>query len=141
MRGEHGTVAEVLKLGAKVSVISGALFYTFVVLCSEQLTGIFARDNAELISISASAAVIHFSGFFLAGVNIVSSTFYTATGDALKSGFISLSRSLVFISVLAICLPRFFGPGSIWYAGPLTEVLTFALTALLIRRTGILKAA
>lgn len=102
-----------------------------MVFMSEPLISIFTRDR-ELISIAGYASRRLFAGVFLVGFIIVGSTVFQALGMAVRSFVMSLGRPVLFLIPLALLLPRFIQLDGIWLAFSFSDVLTFALTLILL---------
>ncbi len=56
-------------------------------------------------------------------------------GKALASTALSMVREVVFGVGFALLLPRFFGLDGVLYSMPVSDILTFIIAAVLIRRT------
>ena len=53
--------------------------------------------------------------------------FFSATGQALASSLIAVSRGIIVISLMAFMLSKLFGVTGVWMAFPVTEVVTFGI--------------
>ena len=71
----------------------------------------------------------------LATVNKGTFIYLQSVGKALASTMISLIREVVFGVGFALLLPRFFGLNGVLYSMPVSDVLTFIIAALVIRKT------
>ena len=64
-------------------------------------------------------------------------TGYLSAMEKAEQGFvISLLRGLLIIGPAAFILSRILGMTGIWLSVPLTEFLTFAVTVIMIKKTG-----
>ena len=102
-----------------------------MVFMSESLISIFTSDR-ELISIAGYASRRLFAGVFLVGFIIVGSTVFQALGMAVRSFIMSLGRPVLFLIPLVLILPKFIQLDGIWLAFCFSDVLTFALTLILL---------
>ena len=92
------------------------------------LGGIFnSAQSAELAKFAVPGLRIYFLGFLVAAVNIVLAGFFSATGQALASSLIAVSRGIIVISLMAFMLSKLFGVTGVWMAFPVTEVVTFGI--------------
>lgn len=71
----------------------------------------------------------------LACVNKACFIFLQAMGKAAASTALSMIREIVFGVGFALLLPRFFGSDGVLYSMPFSDLLTFAVAAVLIRQT------
>lgn len=84
-------------------------------------------QSAELAKFAVPGLRIYFLGFLVAAVNIVLAGFFSATGQALASSLIAVSRGIIVISLMAFMLSKLFGVTGVWMAFPVTEVVTFGI--------------
>ena len=68
-------------------------------------------------------------------VNKAAFIFLQAMGRAFASTMLSMVREIVFGVGFALLLPRFFGLDGVLYSMPVSDILTFALTLVLIVQT------
>jgi len=88
---------------------------------------IFTSD-VQLLSLACYATRRLFSGIFLVGFIIIGSTVFQALGMAVHSFITSIARAIIFLIPLILILPHFFQLEGVWWAFPITDVLTFILT-------------
>ncbi|MBN1855701.1 MAG: MATE family efflux transporter [Dehalococcoidia bacterium] len=116
-----------LFVGTCVSVIG----FLFLALVPEPIVRIFTTDPV-LIEQGVYAAERMFVVFFLVGFQIVGSTVFQALGKVTKSFITSTSRQVLFFIPLVLVLPRFLQADGVWLTFPLSDALSFVLTAALI---------
>ena len=100
------------------------------------LAAIFVGYDLELFEMTKHAFKIFAFAFILAGLNIFSSSFFTALNNGGVSAAISFLRTLIFQMLSVLILPIFFGLDGIWSAITVAEVLAFAVsvTFLIVNR-------
>ena len=121
------TLLYALKI-ATIITVAGALIGVI-------FPGVFAAaftTDAELMSITERGIRIAVSAMPLVGFQIVSSSFFQSIGFAAKSLIQSLSRQLIFLVPGIILLPRLWGLDGLWIAMPVSDVLAFILSLLLL---------
>ena len=121
------TLLYALKI-ATIITVAGALIGVI-------FPGVFAAaftTDAELMSITERGIRIAVSAMPLVGFQIVSSSFFQSIGFAAKSLIQSLSRQLIFLVPGIILLPRIWGLDGLWIAMPVSDVLAFILSLLLL---------
>ena len=52
---------------------------------------------------------------------------FSSIGKAYKGTFLSLTRQILFLLPLIVALPHFFGIMGVLYAGPIADLLSFAV--------------
>lgn len=102
-----------------------------------QLIGIFgaANESAYYTDFAIRAFRVYLCMLPLACVNKACFIFLQAMGKAAESTALSMIREVVFGVGFAILLPRFFALSGVLYSMPVSDVLTFAVAAVLIAKT------
>jgi len=111
------------------SIISFSGFMV-IQLFSRTLFGIFTSDP-ELIELGSNAIRIMVP---LIGFQMIGTVVFQALGKALPALILSMSRELIILIPLILILPRFYGLNGVWYASPISDILSFSLTAVLFYR-------
>ena len=135
-----GLNARVKALFTKLLVceaLVGLLALALVEVFPRQLIGIFgaANESAYYTQFALRAFRIYLCMMVLACVNKACFIFLQAMGKAAASTALSMLREIVFGVGLAIVLPKFFGLSGVLYSMPVSDVLTFAVSAVLIAKT------
>lgn len=112
---------------------SSVALTAIAVISSTPLVSVFTRDPETFTLADAGFQIFAFN-FLFSGFNIASSGFFTALSNGRVSAIISFLRTLVFIVLSLLTLPRFFGITGAWLAIPVAEFLTLML-ALRLHRT------
>lgn len=108
----------------KVFLGGGVLCYALIVLFARGFFSLFTPGDLELIEFAHSKSLLYFSGFFLAGFNILMISFWQSTQLTTPAIVGSLLRSVIAPPVLIAALPLIFGSQAIWVCHSLSEVLT-----------------
>lgn len=67
------------------------------------------------------------------GVQLLSSSFFTAIGKAMKGALLALTRQVFFLIPLILVLPLCFGIMGVLLAGPVADFSAFILSVVLVR--------
>lgn len=67
------------------------------------------------------------------GVQLLSSSFFTAIGKALKGLLLSLTRQVFFLIPLILLLPLWLGVYGVLLAGPIADFIAFVVSVLMVR--------
>ena len=102
-----------------------------------QLIAIFgaANESRYYTDFAVRAFRIYLCMMIPACVNKACFIFLQAVGKALESTLLSMFREVVFGVGFALLLPVFFGLDGVLYSMPLSDILTFAVSAVIIVRT------
>lgn len=133
--GEQQKSRALLRFSIKIFLLAGAICYGLLALFSQKIFLIFAPGDPELVAFTSERSLVYFSGFILAGFNILLISFWQSTKKTKKAVSVSLLRSLLIPPVLLSILPGFFGASVIWGCHSLSEVLTAGFTLFLLLRT------
>lgn len=68
------------------------------------------------------------------GVQVLSSSFFTAIGKALKGLLLSLTRQVFFLIPLILILPLWLGIFGVLLAGPIADFIAFVVSVLLVKK-------
>ncbi|HIU63777.1 MAG TPA: MATE family efflux transporter [Candidatus Avacidaminococcus intestinavium] len=119
--GQLQRVKEVYLLAVKIAsavTIFGWLCCQFI---PEPLLAIFGVDNPEFMDFAVACMRLFLGGVFLAGFQIISTSYFQATGQPLKASFLSTLRQLLLLLPLLIILPWWYGITGILYAGMISD--------------------
>ena len=97
-------------------------------LAPEALVGLFVPDNPALMAMAVPAMRRFFLMVPIIGFQIVASNYFQATGQPKKAMILSMSRQVLFLIPLIILLPFFFGLEGIWFAPPVSDLLSGLVT-------------
>ena len=118
-------------------VAVGAVALLIVEVFPKQLIGIFgaANESVYYTDFAVRCFRIYLCMMVLATVNKATFIYLQSLGKALTSTALSMVREVVFGVGFALLLPLFFGLNGVLYSMPVSDVLTFILSAAVIRYT------
>mgnify|MGYP002519307562 CR=1 FL=1 len=132
--GEIARSNDMRRFATKVFLTVGIVCYLLIVPFSRYFFSIFNPEDIELIAFTAEKSIWYFCGFFLAGYNILMISFWQSTQKTKSALTVSLSRSIVWPTVLTMLLPLIFGNEVIWLCHSLSEALTACTASVLLAR-------
>ena len=102
-----------------------------------QLIAIFgaANESSYYTDFAVKAFRIYLCMMVLACINKACFIFLQAVGKALTSTLLSMFREVVFGVGFAVLLPVFFGLDGVLYSMPVSDILTFLISAVIILKT------
>jgi putative MATE family efflux protein len=122
---------QVIRLSLIVATLFSAISFLVVFIFPAPVMRIFI-DDASLVSIGAHGARVVFAAVYLVGFQVVGSIIFQAIGKAVPAFLTAVSRQILFLLPLILILPRFFALDGVWIAFPISDGLSFILTALLL---------
>ncbi len=118
----------------KIAIVSSTLLCSvslvIIHLIPGPIVGIFTTDP-DVIRAGIHASRIVFSMMFVVGYIQVGSLYFQSVGKAVESFITAISRTILFLIPLVLILPSYMQLDGIWFAFPITDILTVSLTALL----------
>lgn len=125
--GRYDRIVKAITISIGYATFFCTLSFILMFFFPESLIRIFTSD-AELITLASHATRRLFSAIYLVGFVIIGSTVFQALGMAVHSFITSIARATIFLIPLIFILPHYFQLEGVWWAFPLTDVLTFLLT-------------
>lgn len=117
-------------LAAAASLAASTLGWIMCEFFPGPALSIFGTDNAAFSEFAVRSMRIFLGGVIFAGLQIVSTNYFQATGQPLKATLMSMMRQIILLIPLVLLLPVWFGLDGILYAG-LTADLVVGLVAFL----------
>ena len=96
------------------------------------LSMIFVGYDKKLLEMTVGAFHICAFMYLICGVNVWSSSFFTALNNGLISAVLSFGRTLVFQIISVLVLPIVFGLDGIWLSVVTAEVLSLGMTLIFL---------
>ncbi len=123
----HNELKNVFKKSMILNFATGIVMTTLSVVFAKLLCSIFVGYNPALLDFSAQAMRIFSIGFIFMGLNIFTSSFFTALNNGLISAIVSAFRTLVCQLVMVFTLPIIWGVDGIWISIVAAEALALCL--------------
>lgn len=121
------------------SIIAATTITTFGFIITqffpELIVGLFVGDTesaATMMEIAIPAMRRVLLMLPILGFQIISTSYFQATGRPKQAMLLSLSRQVLFLIPLIIILPKIFGLIGVWSAGPTADLLSSLVAAVLI---------
>lgn len=135
-----GNKSRVKELFTKLLIgeaLVGAVAFILVEVFPRQLISIFgaANESSYYTEFALKAFRIYLCMVIMACVNKACFIFLQAMGKAAESTVLSMIREVVFGVGFAILLPVFFGLDGVLFSMPVSDILTFIVSVILITRT------
>lgn len=117
--------------------LAGLVALLIVEVMPRQLIAIFgaANESVYYTQFAVKAFRIYLCLMPLATVNKATFIYLQSLGKALTSTVLSMVREVLFGVGFALLLPRFFGMDGVLYSMPVSDLLTFVISIVVIRST------
>ena len=125
-------VKETLRIASLAATGVVILGFLFIMGFPQGFIQLFNKTDQNLISMGVKALRIFLLMLPLIGFQVVSTGYFFAVGKAKEAMFLSLIRQLLVLIPLVLILPHFFGLTGIFAAGPISDAISFVITALLL---------
>lgn len=127
-KGRKKEVMTLRTMSFVVSLVAAAVIYALLFAGADPIIGIFNHDhNAEFAAYANTGIKLYFLGIFFAGLNIVGSSFFSATEHASAAFWISILRGFVLILFFAFFMSSMWGMNGVWLAYMAAELGTCAV--------------
>ncbi len=126
--GNHEELKNMYGKSLKLVLGIGAVLMAAAFGFSGILSGIFVGYDRELFELTVRGFKIYSVSFFLCGVSIFGSSFFTALNNGLVSAAISFLRTVVFQVIAVLVLPVFWGIDGIWISIVVSEAASLLVT-------------
>lgn len=123
----HAELKNIKKKSLTITALFGFIMTFISIVLASPLSTIFVSYDKELLSMTTNAMRIYSISFIFMGVNIFTSSFFTALNDGLTSAIVSFARTLVFQTSAVLLLPLAFGLNGVWSAIIVAEALSLVL--------------
>lgn len=110
-----------------VSAVGFLLFQCF----PKQIISLFGEGDKLYFEFAVLFMRIFLFMVIVNGVQVLSSSFFTAIGKAMKGALLALTRQVFFLIPLILLLPLRFGIMGVLFAGPTADFMAFVLSAVL----------
>ncbi len=131
--GNREKLRKIYRISFLSVAVSSVVVVAVAISFSPTIVAIFTKEQRTWELASAGFRLFAIN-FLFSGINITSSGFFTALSNGKVSALISFSRTLVFIVISLLILPRILGITGAWIAIPVAEFLTLIISGWMHRR-------
>ena len=127
--GNINRIKSAVKYGIFTALILAIVSTLFTYFNTDFLMKVFMKPSDEALSISKNIMRAYFISFLILPFNVYATYYFQAIMKPTASFIIAILRGLIISGILIFVMPLIFVRDSIWYVMPITEVLTFIVTA------------
>ena len=132
--GKGGRIRETLRLALWTTAFFGVFWTALSIACPNVYIRIFMAPTPEILDMAPAIIRIYALSFLLLPFNIFSTYYFQAIMKPKAAFIVSVARGLVISGVLILVLPALVSADALWFAMPVTELLTALYTAAALRR-------
>ena len=132
--GKGGRIRQVLRLALGTSAFFGVFWTALSVACPNLYIRIFMSPTETILAMAPAIIRAYAISFLLLPFNIFSTYYFQAILQPKAAFIVSVARGLVISGALILMLPLLAGADSLWFAMPITELVTAVYAAACIRR-------
>lgn len=126
----------IYKLSLLLIIVCSIFMFVIPQMSANVIARIFVSNDQQLLSLTTRAMKIYSLGYFFCGINIFASSFFTALCNGKLSALISSIRSFIIPVVAITVLSYVFGIDGIWFTIPISEIITFTFSSIIILVNG-----
>ena len=124
----------VFRLSIYWNLVLGAATMLVLFLLRSTLIGIYFDEGSEFHNIASLGYLIELPACLFMGINIFGSGLFTAFGNGIVSGLLSLVRSFIILTACLYGLTALFGGPGLWSACPAAELLSLFVTVYALKK-------
>lgn len=134
--GDKGSIRLVLRYAVTCMLLISGCVYLFFLAAAHPVVEIFnSEQNMQLQQIAETGLKIYFTAVPFVGFNIILSTYFTSTEQALPAQIVSISRGFIVIIPMAFLMSSFFQMMGVWLSYPFTESIVAFAGMILYKKT------
>ncbi len=128
----HVEVKNMLHKSITLMSVLGIILALAAFSLSSILAKIFVGYDTELLALTTHAFKLFSLSFLFAGLNIYTSSFFTALNNGVISAAVSFIRTLIFQMAFVLFLPLILGTDGIWVSSIAAEVAAFIVSTIFL---------
>ena len=132
--GKEARIRETLRYALWTVVFFGVFWTVPSVACPNLYIRIFMSPTETILAMAPAIIRAYAISFLLLPFNIFSTYYFQAILQPKAAFIVSVARGLVISGALILMLPLLAGADSLWFAMPITELVTAVYAAACIRR-------
>ena len=132
---QYGRVRGIYRLAIGCNLAVSLVGFLLFQFCPRQIISIFGSGDARYFEFAVRFMRIFLFMVLVNGVQMLSSSFFSAIGKPVKGLVLSMTRQVLFLIPLLLLLPALLGGiDGILFAGPVADTMAFLTTVCLVSR-------
>ena len=129
--GNHDRLFRTVRLAAGTALVITLIGSVIGQIFPRGIASLFMTDEAQ-IRAAINCLKITTLGFWMVGLQIVSTNFFQSLGMPTKAVFLSLTRQILFMIPLLLTLPPHFGLNGVWASFPISDCVSTIVALLML---------
>lgn len=125
-------LSTVVKISFGFLILCSLLITVFSLLLADKTVAIFVGSKNETYTLAVAGFILFSFNYLFSGINIFSSSLFTALSDGKRSALLSFSRTFFVTVACLLILPNIIGLNGVWLAVPFSEGITLFLSAFFV---------
>lgn len=121
-------IKKIIKCSVIFIIAISIISYVISMLIASNIIEIFTPKGSKVYNIGYKGFIVFGTSFLITGMNIFVSSMFTAFSNGKVSVIISFLRTFVFLIGAIFILPEIFHTVGIWFAVPISEILTIIVS-------------
>jgi len=126
-------VKATLVQGHKIAFITALIIILGVYFKGEKMVELFNGDE-ELIKIASRGLLLYSSAMIFLGANFINISYLQSMEKSFVANLLSFVRSMVFVVVALVSLPKLIGVDGVWLSLPFADFMTFGVGWVISKR-------
>ena len=129
---QYFRVREAYLLAIKWNMIVSAIGFCLLQCFPQYIISLFGDGDKLYLEFAVLFMRIYLFMVLVNGVQLLSSSFFTAIGKPMKGALLSLTIQVFFLIPLLVVIPFWFGIMGVLFAGPIADFIAFILSVVLV---------
>ncbi|NCC67867.1 MAG: MATE family efflux transporter [Clostridia bacterium] len=125
----HAQLKHIVGISLRFIFCCSVFIFALSLILSGQAVSIFIRPESDTFKLARHGFLLFNISYLFMGLNIFSSSMFTALSNGKVSALLSILRTLVFIVGALLTLPLILGVSGVWLAVPVAEALALVVAA------------
>lgn len=128
-KGDTARLQRLFRISVRTMGVTAASY-----LFGGAVVDVFAKGNAHVAAVSLRGFRIAAVSFVMMAYNIFASGWFTALNDGRTSAILSFCRTIVFMVLPVLVLPRLWGMDGVWLSLAAGEILSVTMSLYYFRK-------
>ena len=129
---QYSRVREAYLLGIKWNLVVSAIGFCLLQGCPQAIISLFGDGDELYFEFAILFMRVYLFMVLVNGVQLLSSSFFTAIGKAMRGAVLALTRQVLFLIPLILLFPLRLGMMGVLLAGPVADFMAFILSMVLV---------
>lgn len=126
--GRSDRLKVIFRAALKTIAVMSVLTFAAAFPAAEPLARVYASGSPHVMRLAVDGIRLFAAAFLLMGFNMFASSMFTALNDGVTSAILSFLRTLVFLRIPLLLLPRLWCVNGVWLSMPAAEALAILVS-------------